>query len=314
MRTTVTIFVLSLLMTSAFGQSVEELTRERDAKAAQLAELKSQQTSLTAQVNTLQAEVDALTDQITPYPRWTTGAFGNIGLNLANFSDWLSKDAPNTSAASIGLTASAFADMEHEKYFWRNSGSLALGWIKFDNKDIDTDPDGFQVASDALNITSLFGYKLSSKLAASALAEYRTSVLEGRFNDPGYLDLGVGATWTPLAGLFVVIHPLNFNIVFSDSDFDYQSSTGAKIVANYARKLNNGISWKSNLSIFASYKDMDNLSNWTWVNTFTTAVKGIGVGLDIGLRKNKQEALARELADNPLQTYWILGLSYAIGG
>ncbi|MDX1408135.1 MAG: DUF3078 domain-containing protein, partial [Saprospiraceae bacterium] len=275
MRTILTILLVAGMAALANGQSIEELTQQRDAKAAELSQKEAQLADLTGEVANLKAEVDGLTDQITPYPRWTTGAFGNLGLNIANFSDWLSKDAPNTSAVSIGISASAFADMDQEKYFWRNDGSLTLGWIKFDNQDLDTDEDDFQVASDALNLSSLFGYKISAKLAASALAEYRTSVLDGRFNDPGYLDLGVGATWTPLPALSVVIHPLNYNIVFSESDFDYQSSTGAKILATYARKLDNGVSWKSKLSVFASYKDMDTLSNWTWVNTFTTAIKGI---------------------------------------
>jgi hypothetical protein len=69
--------------------------------------------------------------------------------------------------------------------------------------------------------------------------------------------------------------------------------------------------WKSNLSAFLSYEGSD-LSNYTWVNSFSTAVKGVGIGLDIGLRSNKQEALARGREDNPLQSYWLLGLSYAI--
>ena len=34
----------------------------------------------------------------------------------------------------------------------------------------------------------------------------------------GYLDAGVGATWTPVTDLVVVIHPLNYNFVFADND------------------------------------------------------------------------------------------------
>ena len=304
---------MTIAIANVSAQTIEELTAERDSKAAELATLEGQLSEVKGKVDGLKADVAALTDRITPYPRWNTGAFGTIGFNLSNFNDWLSKDLSNTSAASIGVSVNALADLDQEKYFWRNAANLNLGWQKFDNKDIDTDEEGFQVASDAFNLTSLFGYKLSEKLAASALGEYRTSVLDGKFNDPGYLDFGVGVTWTPLPALFVVIHPLNYNLVISNSDFDYQSSAGAKIVANYTRKLSNGIGWKSNLSTFQSYKHSD-LSNWTWVNSFSTAVKGIGVGFEIGLRKNKQEALAAEISENPLQTYWLLGLSYAIGG
>jgi hypothetical protein len=183
--------------------------------------------------------------------------------------------------------------------------------------------DTFSVTADAFNVVSLFGYKLNEKLAISTLGEYRTSILDKRFNNPGYLDLGVGATWTPLTDLVVVFHPLNYNFVFSDADFTYESSLGCKVVADYTRAITKGISWKSNLSAFLSYKDTD-FSNWTWVNSFSTAVRGIGIGIDIGLRGNKQEAFNAALAADPtsnltlgdfdnnkLQTYFLIGLSYA---
>ncbi len=47
--------------------------------------------------------------------------------------------------------------------------------------------------------------------------------------------LGVGATWTPIKDLFVVIHPLNYNFVFSSGDAIFESSLGAKIVADYSK-------------------------------------------------------------------------------
>lgn len=75
------------------------------------------------------------------------------------------------------------------------------------------------------------------------------------------------------------------------------------------------------MSVFQSYETSD-LSNWTWTNSFGyTLYKGIGLGLEVGLRKNKQEALNNALAsdtlasfdtvDNKLQSYYLLGLSYA---
>ena len=95
--------------------------------------------------------------------------------------------------------------------------NINLGWVKIDDKDIDTDDDSFRSATDVFNITSLYGQKLSDKFAISTLGEYRTTIIDN-FNDPGYLDVGVGATWTPIADLVVVIHPLNYNFVFSNED------------------------------------------------------------------------------------------------
>ncbi len=169
-----------------------------------------------------------------------------------------------------------------------------------------------------------FYRNITNKLAASALLEYRTTLLNN-FNDPGYLDVGVGFTWTPVDNLIVVVHPLNYNFVFADNDAIFDSSLGAKIVADYTRQIG-AVNFKSNLSMFQSYKSSD-LSNWTWTNSFGyTLWKMIGVGFDFGLGSNKQEALNYALGnfdplsgddepsfgnvDNDLQTYWTLGLSY----
>lgn len=293
------------------AQTLEALKAEQEAKKTLLDSLEGELKALTSQVEGLTGEVASLTDQITPYPRWNKGLLGNLGLNISTFDNWLPKDQPNTSAVNVGFTSNAFINGDWENAFWRNSANLTLGWLRFNNKDVPESDNEFQVAADAFNAISLYGYKLSPKLAASTMGEYRTSVLDGKLNNPGYLDLGVGGTWTPVPDLVVVVHPLNYNFVFSDEAFDFQSSLGAKVMADYTKRIVPGLNWKSNLSAFLSYEGSD-LSNWTWINSLSTAYKGLGIGLDIGLRNNKQEALAAEKTDNPLQAYWILGLSYAI--
>jgi hypothetical protein len=144
------------------------------------------------------------------------------------------------------------------------------------------------------------------------------------FNDPGYLDLGIGATWTPITDLVVVIHPLNYNFVFSEEGAIFQSSLGTKIIADYTRKIGY-VNFKTNFSMFRSYKTSD-LSNWTWINSFGYTIwNGIGVGFEFGLRNNKQEALNYAVngptpdaaatfdnIDNELQTYWLFRLNYAL--
>jgi hypothetical protein len=195
--------------------------------------------------------------------------------------------------------------------------------VKFDDQDDSTDDPDFRQGTDVFNISSLYGRNIAKNLAASALGEYRTTLLNN-FNDPGYLDLGVGITWTPLPDLVIVVHPLNYNFVFSKNDVIFESSLGAKILVDYTRKIG-AINFKSNLSMFQSYKSSD-LSNWTWVNSFGyTLWKKIGVGFEFGLRGNQQETLNFETAnlaadatpitfediDNELQTYWLLGLNYS---
>ena len=302
-----------ILVCFAFGtlsaQTTEELTAIKEAKQAELTTLEAELTALTATVDALKVEVEELTDKITPYPRWDAGAHGNIGLNISNFSDWLSKDSPNTNAVSLSFTGNGFVNLDQEKYFWRNNLNLALGWQKFDDAEDPTD-DEYESSADAATFNSLYGYKIAEKLAISALGEYRSSVIDN-FNDPGYLDVGAGVTWTPITDLFVVVHPLNYNYIFFDEGYEYNSSFGSKIFIDYKRQITKGLAWTSNISAFFSYEGMD-YSNWTWINGLTTQVKGIGLGLDFGLRGNNQEAEAEGLSTNPLQSYWVFGLTYGL--
>ncbi|MFD0863378.1 DUF3078 domain-containing protein [Sungkyunkwania multivorans] len=287
------------------AQTVEELKASKAAKKDSVA-------AIQGRISAIQAKLDAI-------PGWKYGAFGTIGFSLSGFNNWYAQGTPNVNSGNIGFTVNGFANLKREKFFWRNAANVNLTWVKFDDKDDPTDDDGFREATDVFNITSLYGRNISKTWAVSGLAEYRTTILNN-FNDPGYLDLGVGMTWTPINDLVVVIHPLNYNFVFSDNDVVFESSLGAKIVADYTRKIGN-INFKSNLSMFQSYNNSD-LSNWTWINSFGyTLWKKIGVGFDFGLRSNKQEAVNFALAtdpsanfdnvDNDLQSYWLLGLNYA---
>ncbi|SDG81548.1 DUF3078 domain-containing protein [Winogradskyella thalassocola] len=288
-----------LAVTFGFSQTKEELQ-------AQKAEKQAEANKFQEEANALQAQIDAL-------PGWRKGAFGTIGGSLSNFNDWYSQAAPNNSTGNIGITFNAFANKIEDKYFWRNSLNISLAWVKLDDKDTDADSDDFEPTSDVFNISSLYGRNISKTWAISGLAEYRTTLLND-FNDPGFLDVGVGATWTPIENLIVVIRPLNYNFVFAENDAAFQSSAGAKIVADYTRQIG-AINFKSNFSTFQSYEDSD-LSNFTWTNSFSyTLWKMIGVGFDFALRSNKQEAANYQAvdladADNKLQSYYTVGLSY----
>ena len=307
MKKGITAVFMLLSLAFAHAQTEEELK-------ATLAEKKDSIAAIQGRADAIQAQIDAL-------PGWKFGAFGTIGGSFSEFNNWFAQGTPNNSAGNIGITGNAFANLQEEKFFWRNALTMNLTWVKVDDKDDDTDESGFQPTTDVFNLSSLYGRKLSKSWAVSGLMEYRTTVLNN-FNDPGYLDLGVGATWTPVQNLVVVIHPLNYNFVFADDDTIFNSSLGAKIVADYTRQIG-AVSFKTNLSAFASYEDSD-LSNWTWTNGFAyTLWKAIGVGFDFGLRSNKQEALNYQVntlgntdvtfdtVDNELQTFWTLGLSYA---
>ena len=290
------------------------------SSAQTIEELKKEQAPIKTSIAKLQSEVNALQSKIDAFPGWKKGAFGTIGGNLSGFNNWYSKAAPNTSAGNIGITANAYANLLKDDFFWRNSLNINLGWVKIDNTDIDTDSDQFETATDVFNITSLYGKRINKKWAMSGLAEYRTTLID-KFNNPGYLDAGIGLTWTPSSKLVVVIHPGNYNFIFTEFDDVFSSSLGAKIVADYTTSIKK-VNLKSNVSIFQSYESAD-YSNWTWTNSLGyTFWKGIGLGFEFGLRDNKQEALSYGISqdvtttfdtvDNKLQSYWLFGLSYNI--
>jgi len=296
---------------SLSAQTVEELEARQKAKKDTIARLEK--------------EVKKIQDQLDSIPAmkkgWETEALVTIGFNLSNFNNWFQKATPNSAGGAIGITVNSTANYEDSIQFWRNASGLNLGWVRFDDRDDPDDHDGYNQATDLFNISSLYGRKFSKMLAASGRVEFRSSILNN-FNDPGYLDLGVGGTWEPAKGVYTTVHPLNAGLVFADSGSIYESTFGAKVVADYSKKLASVISFKSNFSGFISYQDV-NRSNWTWTNTFSyTLWKNIGIGLETGFRQNHQEALDHAInltgsddanfdtVENKLQSYFLSGISY----
>ncbi len=265
--------------------------------------LKSLKAEKEAAVKELQGEISSIKGQIDALPGWDVGSFGTLGFNLSNFNNWQKGANPNAVSSAIRASVNAFANYDEPKLFWRNSGGINLGWLKLDTDVDDNEDADFEQVADVLKLTSLFGYKITEKIAISSLAEYNTSILSN-FNNPGILDFGVGFTWTPIQNMVVVVHPINYHWVFGDNP-QFDSGLGTKIVADYTRELVPGLTWKTNFTTFLAYKSTDpSLSEWTWTNSFGFNVwKGIGVGLEFGLRNAEVES-----PDG--QSYWVLGISY----
>lgn len=295
--------------TIANSQTLEEL-KSKKAEVAKIAAEKQ------AEADKYKGEVAALQSQITVLSGWKKSVFGGVGFNLNNSNDWQTNAFKNSSAATFNGSLNAIANRQAAKYFWNNSGVLNLGWLKFDNKDDAVVSDKFNRNTDVLRLASLFGYKVKSWVAISALGEYSSSLFN--FNNPGISDIGFGATLTPVQDLVVVIHPLNYHVGFGSKGVSTQSSVGAKIRADYSRKFG-GLSWASTLTTFLPYgaapAAKPSLFEYTWLNTFGFNLwKGIGVGFTLGLRKADFETfrpVAIESRKGVNQSFNSLGLSYA---
>ncbi|MFK7933019.1 MAG: DUF3078 domain-containing protein [Saprospiraceae bacterium] len=314
---------LSFALTFAFN-----LFAQTDLE--KLAELKADLATKQATADAAVAEANAVKAAIEALPGWRKGAVGILGASFSGSRQWFANAVPNSSSNGVSFALTGFAHNIQDKYFWRNNGQLNLAALRFQEQDADGNDVGaeqnLQFTTDALQLTSLYGYRLNDKIAISALGEYRTVVIGGDetdekpgtgFNNPGYLDLGAGVTWTPIANLVAVFHPLNYNFIFSNNDLAFTSSLGAKYVVDYTRSLPMGVAWTSNLTGFFSYKSNDpSLHNFTWTNGVSfTAWKGIGVSAQLGLRSSEQEALLvgnQPVGENPLQSYYVIGLSYSL--
>jgi len=313
------ILLLSLAVIFAFSAQAQDDKAALAALKTELAAKKAAADAAVAEVGAVQAKIDAL-------PGWRYGGVGILGLNFSGTSDWVTNAVPNSSSSSPSIALTGYAHNNQSKYFWRNNASLNVSGLRFTNDDLpeEDQQDSLQIVNNSFNLSSLFGYKLTEKIAISALGEYRTVVLknningvESEFNNPGYLDVGVGVTWTPIENLVVVLHPLNYNIVLPSKSFE--SSLGTKYVIDYTRKLPMGIAWTSSMTGFFSYSDAanPNLHSWNWTNGFSfTAFKGIGVSAQLITRRNAQEAFKfgniTDDGDNVTQLAYVIGLSYSL--
>ena len=305
MRGVIFLVGLTFLSSHLIGQdsTTDEMKAQLEEKKGSLAELKKQ-------VKDLEKEITTISKELIEYPYWEKGGAGLLGFDFNSFNNWATRGPDlNSSSTNIGITFNGFTNKIGEDYFWKNNGSLVLGWQKFDQND-DSE-SGFQKTADVFNIQSLYGRNLSKSLSLSTLGELRTTFLENSFN-PGYFDLGIGLTWDPTSNLTAVFHPMNYNIVIASEDIIFKSSFGCKFVVNYSRKLNEMISWRTNLSGFLSYKDIDFLSNYTWTNGINIKlINDLGVGIEYSIRQSKQETSNEPLSDGDFQSYLIFGLSYA---
>lgn len=314
---------------TAFAQ--EEMTLEQ-LKAKQ-AEVQAKADAAAAEATAAQKEAADLQKKINQLSGWMTGFTGLVGLDFSGSNQWIANPNPTSRSTGLSVGLTAFANREQAKYFWNNKLIVNKAWQKVNLTGNDTSSLFDNGTVDILNISSLGGYKLSEKFALSALGEFNSSI--ENFLAPGTLDFGVGATWRPITNLTVVVHPLNYHLAWAaQDDVSSQGALGAKLRADYQNEFLVGgrkIAWSTTLTSFLPYSnnkttidDVDKfgnvltnpagetitreagLFNYTWLNTFSfQVIKGVGVGLNVGLRSSDFEF-------DGLQTFYGVGLTYTL--
>ncbi|MEM9821034.1 MAG: DUF3078 domain-containing protein [Bacteroidota bacterium] len=331
--------IFFLVLTLAFvngltAQTMEELKAKKAELEASIGEKKGE-------IGSLEGELSNIDKEISYLAGWTKGVSGLVGFDLGKSSKWIANPNPSSSSSALSIGLTGFANRQAPKYFWNNKLIINKAWQDVDLSEADENEpnDGLfdNGTVDLLNLSSLAGYKLTEQIALSGLAELNTSI--ENFLEPGTFDIGIGATWTPIPNLVVVVHPLNYRVAWSaDGDAASQGAAGAKFRADYQDDFTiagRKIAWSSTLTTFIPYSDKKNmvtavdqfgvpilsdpddpespvvtreagLFEYTWLNTFSFQVwKGIGVGLNFGLRN-------AEFEFQDLQSFYSLGLSYTL--
>lgn len=323
MKNLLLLIVFSLCAMGLNAQStLEELQSQK-------AELEEKRAAAQAEADGYSGEIASIQDELDKLAGWIKGFGGNIGFNFNNSDNWVANPNPNSSSSSLNVTLTAFANKKGDDFFWNNKAIASKSWQDVNIVEDEDGPGLFdQSTSDILNLSSLYGRNLSNSLALSGLAELNTSI--ENILEPGTLDFGVGATYTGIENLVLVVHPLNYNITFPSEaakalgdDISTTGALGAKIRADYANEFSvNGrkLLWSSTFTGFFPYSDTAQivpdsegndfeagLTNYTWINTLSFDVwKGIGVGISMGLRNADLEDADKN------QKFFSLGLTYVL--
>ncbi len=287
-------------------------------ETATLEELKAMKAEKEGVAKSIGADIDALNKRILEFPGWVTGAGILLGLDFGGQERWYGVDNPTLSSQGFNVGLTAFANYNQAKYYWRNglSANYRNTALKIDG--VDSDPFSLGL----WDLVSSGGYYLyKDKIALSARAKWSTVLFDFT---PGSVTGSAGVSYTPIKNMELWLHPLGYQWNYPGDTF--QSSPGASFGGSYTGTLFKGISWTSNLEGFYAYGDAGegadlveakDLHNWTWTNGFgiDNLWNGIGVGLNIGIRQNRQLAKSAGETDEKagdLQSFYNLGFKYSI--
>ncbi|MBL0084798.1 MAG: DUF3078 domain-containing protein [Saprospiraceae bacterium] len=151
------VFLATCLCLTAWTMGAQTLDELKTMKA----EKEKMAASKQAEADAIKGEIADLDSKITVLSGWKTGLFGAVGFNFNQSNNWQTNAIKNSTSASFSGSLSVFANRQAEKYFWNNSGNFNLGYLKFDDEDIETDDADFRRSTDVLRFASLYGYKLN---------------------------------------------------------------------------------------------------------------------------------------------------------
>lgn len=237
-------------------------------------------------------ETDADVPADTSY--WNFGAVGTAGFTNTGQTVYWQAGGINSQTISGRIDATAYYEKENAS--WQNDLVLALGAVRQGTSD----EGRFIKNQDRIELTSKGGYRLSDKLLASALLNFRTQFIEGfvfpanqptvqpsdtvsNFLAPAFAEFGLGFDYRPAENFSLYFSPVNSKITVVTIE-EYRPryipqdvtngpvryELGAKLGIKLQQEIAENILFNSNANFFTNYlQDFPTVDvNW---ETLTTA-------------------------------------------
>lgn len=236
---------------------------------------------------------------------WALNGFFSQQLNQVSFTNWAAGGENSFASTCIALLT---AHYKEDKITWENTLSLAYGLIK--TQDTPTRKN-----EDRIDFLSKYGRKVSPKIAATALLNFKSQFSPGynypndedlvsTFMAPGYLLASLGFDYKPVEYLSIFLSPATGKFTFvNDEDLSalgaygvepgetFRPEFGAMASIALVKDIFENVNLASKVDLFNNYTDSNKPNrkntdvNWQTtlnmkVNKFITASMGFNLIYD----------------------------------
>jgi Protein of unknown function (DUF3078) len=211
---------------------------------------------------------------------WHKGGVVNFSLTQGSLQNWAA--GGDDFSLSLDGFANLFANYRKGKNEWDNNLLMSYGMLK-------TTSLGMRKTDDNFDLTSKYGYQLSSKWYMGALFDFRTQFANGylypddstivsRAFAPAYASLAFGFNYQPANYFSLFLSPVNSRFVIVadpalaregaygvDTGKEMVYQLGAYASAQFNKEIMKNISWTTRLDLFSNYlKNPQNIKvYWT---------------------------------------------------
>ncbi len=230
---------------------------------------------------------------------WKVGGDASLTFGQSALVNW---SAGGVSQFSLNGLVNFHADYQKNKILWTNNLIMAYGM--YQEKD-----DKRKKSDDKIDFTSNFGYEMAKHWYYSVTLGFKTQFDEGfpedqdtlynsKFMAPGYISLGLGATYKPNDNLQLILAPATYRMTIVNDErlADYGEygldggdldtlgipipGTGTKIRHElgfqlkfvYSVQIVKNVDFQTNLELFSNYlEDLQNIDVY-WDNYFNFTI------------------------------------------